>query len=113
MFHHNDTVYDLLVIGGGITGLTAANHAALSGLRIGCLEGNVYGGLVANVERAEGYPAVQAMSGIDLTMALMQANMDMGVAIFPETVSIGFNSFLQQDDDRSSEGSVQGEANLR
>lgn len=86
MSHHNDTVYDLLVIGGGIAGLTAANHAALSGLRVGCLEGSVYGGLVANVEKVEGYPAVQPTSGIDLAMALMQANMDMGVTIFPETV---------------------------
>ena len=86
MSDYSDSIYDLLVIGGGVTGLTAANHAALLGLTVGCFEGSVYGGLVANVEAVAGYPAVQKTSGIDLAMALLQANMDLGVKIVFETV---------------------------
>ena len=86
MSDYSDSIYDLLVIGGGVTGLTAANHAALLGLTVGCFEGSVYGGQVANVETVDGYPCAQKTSGIDLAMALLQANMDLGVKVIFETV---------------------------
>jgi len=78
---------DLLVIGGGIAGLTAAYHGALRGLSVIGLEANLYGGLVANVEGIEGYPASGAQSGTGLAMAVMEAAQAAGAKIRQESVS--------------------------
>ncbi len=77
--------YDILVVGGGLAGLTAAHHAALRGLRVASLdEGGHMGGLVMNVSRIGGYPAANAVSGIDLAAAQLEAILELGVEIVPD-----------------------------
>ncbi|MFO1188254.1 MAG: FAD-dependent oxidoreductase [Alphaproteobacteria bacterium] len=78
---------DLLVVGGGIAGLTAAYHGALQGLNVIGLEGNLYGGLVANVEAIAGYPAINSPSGTGLAMAVMEAAGAAGAKIRQETAT--------------------------
>lgn len=63
---------DLLVVGGGIAGLTAAYHGALRGLSVIAVEGSLYGGLVANVEALDGYPAIGVASGTGLALAVKE-----------------------------------------
>src|SRR5262245_40603759 len=70
-------VYDLIVIGEGIAGLTCASHAASLGLRTATTEGNIFGGLVINVAELEGYEG--GGSGVDLASTLMEANANAGV----------------------------------
>ena len=73
--------YDVLVIGGGVTGLTAAQHAARSGLSTALIEGApLFGGQIATVEQVDGYPAVGALSGVDLTVDLVERCRSLGVA---------------------------------
>ncbi|MBI4184961.1 MAG: FAD-dependent oxidoreductase [Proteobacteria bacterium] len=80
--------YDLLVVGGGIAGLTAAHFAALLGARVACFEGDaVYGGLVANVERLDGYPTAAPTSGTALATALVEAGRAFGVAFLRSRVT--------------------------
>ena len=77
-------VFDVLVIGGGLAGLTAAHHAALRGLSVASVdEGGHMGGLVMNVSRIDGYPAVGKVSGIDLAAAQLEAILELGVEILP------------------------------
>ncbi len=72
--------YDVLVIGGGVTGLTAAQHAARSGLSTALIEGApLFGGQIATVEQIDGYPAVGALSGVDLTVDLVERCRSLGV----------------------------------
>lgn len=71
--------YDVVVIGGGIAGLTAAHHAALRGASVACVEGELYGGLVANVGEIDGYPSVEKASGTELADAMVRANAALGV----------------------------------
>ena len=78
---------DLLVIGGGIAGLTAAYHGALRGLNVIALEKNLYGGLVANIEGLEGYPAIGNPSGTGLAMAVIEAAQGAGAKIRQESVT--------------------------
>ena len=73
------SIYDVLVIGGGIAGLTAAHHAALRGASVACVEGDLYGGLVANVGEIDGYPSVEKTSGTELADAMVRANEALGV----------------------------------
>ena len=70
-------VYDLIVIGEGVAGLSCASHAASLGLRTATTEGNLFGGLVINVAELEGYEG--GGSGVDLASSLMEANANAGV----------------------------------
>jgi thioredoxin reductase (NADPH) len=60
--------HDLIVIGAGITGLSAARQALESGLSTLTLERLLYGGLVTNINELDG--EIQG-SGIDLAASLM------------------------------------------
>lgn len=78
-------VYDLIVIGEGIAGLTCASHAASLGLRTATTEGNLFGGLVINVAELEDCEG--SGSGVDLASSLMEANANAGVENLGATVN--------------------------
>ena len=74
------TTYDIAVIGGGIAGLTAAQHAAFDDWRVACFqEDEPLGGLVANVGALDGFPATGRLSGMELAAALAVTNGNLGV----------------------------------
>ena len=79
--------YDVLVIGEGVSGLTAANALAKSGLRTATLEAQLFGGLVINVNELEPAPEARTVSGAEFASELMQANADLGVTSIQETVT--------------------------
>ena len=58
--------YDLLIIGGGICGMTAAIYAARANLSVCILEEQVCGGLVNWTNTVENVPSYQSIHGIDL-----------------------------------------------
>jgi len=78
-----DNAFDVVVIGEGMAGLSAAHHAASLGLKVASVECNLFGGLVINIAELESYPAAAAISGVDVASALMQHNADLGVESVP------------------------------
>ena len=59
--------YDLLIVGGGLAGLTAGMYAARIGLRTMIVEHMAPGGQVLNVEKIENYPGFpEGIAGFDL-----------------------------------------------
>jgi thioredoxin reductase (NADPH) len=79
-----DSKFDVIVIGAGITGLTAAKLAAQSGLSVANVEALLFGGLVININELDGEPHG---SGTELASTLMMEVSDLGVANLSETVT--------------------------
>ena len=82
-------VCDIAVIGGGLTGLVAAHHAALSGAKVLHVIGTgLPGGLAANVGALDGFPAVaDPVSALDIALRLTEQNDALGVDMIAEDVS--------------------------
>jgi len=78
--------FDLIVIGEGITGLTAANRAARRGHSVASCEAELFGGLVININELEGSPVAEHASGVELASSLMQENAGLGVSSINERV---------------------------
>jgi thioredoxin reductase (NADPH) len=67
-------VWDLVVIGGGIAGLTAAWHGRRRGLATALFEpAPGYGGQVATVNEIDDWPATGPVSGVELAASLANA----------------------------------------
>src|SRR5258705_1323036 len=82
-----DTRHDIIVIGAGITGLTAAKHAVQRGLSTANVEMMMFGGLVININELEPAPSGEAVSGTEMASNLMMEISDLGVANLSETAS--------------------------
>jgi thioredoxin reductase (NADPH) len=64
-----DQVYDLIIIGGGPAGLTAAVYAGRAALKTLLLGGAAPGGQIANTDRVENYPGFpEGISGAELAI---------------------------------------------
>lgn len=63
-------MYDILIVGGGPAGLTAAIYARRAGKSVLVLEGTGFGGQITSSHLVENYPAIPAISGVDYAQAL-------------------------------------------
>jgi len=80
----SDSNFDVIVIGAGITGLTAAKHAVQQGLSTANIEALLFGGLVININELDGEAHG---SGTDLASNLMMEVGELGAANLSETVT--------------------------
>lgn len=74
-------MYDMIILGAGPCGLTAALYAKRYGLNPLVLERNIYGGQIANTPEVENYPGIKHISGVELAMALYDQVTALGVEI--------------------------------
>ena len=63
-------MYDILIVGGGPAGLTAAIYARRAGKTVLVLEGTGFGGQIAASHLVENYPAIPSVSGAAYSDAL-------------------------------------------
>ncbi len=71
--------YDVLVIGGGLAGLTAGMFAARFGLRTGLIEQMMGGAQIINIENIENFPGFpQGIAGAELAPAAQEQAMNAG-----------------------------------
>ncbi|MDB5905073.1 MAG: hypothetical protein JWM26_3951, partial [Betaproteobacteria bacterium] len=79
--------YDVIVIGEGVSGLTAAGALKAKGLKVATIEAALFGGLVINVNALEPGPEGREVSGAELAAEMMQANAEAGVTSIQEPVT--------------------------
>jgi len=79
-----ESKFDVIVIGAGITGLTAAKQTAQAGLSTASIEALLFGGLVININELDGEPHG---SGTDFASTLMGEISELGVENLSETVT--------------------------
>lgn len=77
---HMDTVYDLLIIGGGPAGLNAALYAKRKGLEVGILTKRK-GGLLLDTSTVDNYLGIKEMSGEAMAEEFLQHVNDLKVPI--------------------------------
>ncbi len=73
-----ESSHDIIVIGGGVAGLTAALYALRSGRSVLVLEKEAVGGQIANSPRVENFPSQSSISGIDLADSLFNQVLEQG-----------------------------------
>ncbi len=72
--------YDVLIIGGGLAGLTASIYSARYGLSTGVIELMMGGASIINLEKIENFPGfVEGISGAELGPAAQEQAMNVGV----------------------------------
>ncbi len=82
-------MYDVVIVGAGIAGLTAAIYAKRAGKSVLVLEGKTYGGQIINTFQIENWPGDYGVSGVDLMQKIYKQATELGAEVeFEEVVAI-------------------------
>lgn len=75
-------MFDILIIGSGPAGMTAAIYGKRSGLDVAIFEKNAPGGAMINTNKIENYPGVLSCDGATLAMNMYEQMSNLGVTYF-------------------------------
>lgn len=80
---------DIVIIGGGPAGLTAAIYVQRAGKHAIVLEGNAPGGQILNAANIQNYPSIKSISGVEFAQNLYEQATELGAEIrFVKVVGI-------------------------
>lgn len=87
-------MYDLIIVGLGAAGISAAIYAKRSNLKVLCLEKGMPGGIINYIDKIDNYPALPNISGADFSYKLYEHLMSLNIEYKLETV---LNVFKEQN----------------
>ena len=79
-------MFDIIIIGGGVAGMTAALYALRGNKKVLLIEKENYGGQIAKSPMVENYPCKKAISGGDLVDEMFDQIISLGVVFELEDV---------------------------
>ncbi len=77
---------DVLIVGAGTAGLTAAIYAVRAGLQVEVIEQTIYGGQIITTTSIENYPGMPGVSGADFASALYKQAQDLGAKMVYQSI---------------------------
>lgn len=80
-------MYDVIIVGMGISGITAAIYAKRSNMNVLLLDASMPGGLLNNIEKISNYPGLINISGSDFALALFNQVKDLNIPYKLEEVT--------------------------
>ena len=87
---------DLIIIGAGPAGITAAIYALRAGISVMIFDGNLYGGQAAITSQIENYPAIKSISGAVFAQKLYHQAIDLKANIlFEKVTSVHFSGKIK------------------
>lgn len=90
-------LYDVLVVGAGPAGITAAIYAKRANLKVGLIEKYIPGGQIVNTAEVENYPGVGKVQGHELATNLMNHAESLEVElIFADVLKVDKNGSIKQ-----------------
>ena len=78
---------DIIIVGAGPAGLSAAVYARRAGMSTTLYEGEMYGGQIVNTPEIENYPAIAKISGFDFANDLYNQAINLGAVLEFDRVS--------------------------
>lgn len=89
-------MHDIIIIGAGPAGITAAIYALRAGVSVTIFDRNLYGGQAAITAQIENYPAIKSITGAMFAQKLYQQAIDLNANIlFEEVISVDFSDAFQ------------------
>lgn len=80
-------MYDIIIVGAGPAGLTAAIYARRANKRVLILEKNGFGGQITSSPKVENYPGFESVSGSELADSIVSQVLVQGAEVEIETVT--------------------------
>ena len=78
--------YDIVIVGAGTAGLSAAIYAVRAGKSVIVLEATTHGGQIVNTPEVENYPGIQKISGFEFANNLYKQAKSLGAEVIYEKV---------------------------
>ena len=89
-------IYDILIIGGGPAGLTAATYGCRAGKSVLVLEKETFGGQITWSPKVENFPGFVSISGAELGDRFMEQAMEQGAEVeLEEAVSVSMEGEIK------------------
>ncbi len=89
-------MFDIIIIGAGPAGLTAAIYSARAGLKTLVIEKAFFGGQLGLISKIDNYPGVPHTSGYDLAIRMDEQAIEVGAKIVTEQITkLSLNSNIK------------------
>ena len=100
-------MFDIIIIGAGPAGMTAALYAARAKKKIIMLEALTYGGQTVNINKIDNYPVEAHITGFDFATKLYEQVKELGVEIHFEK-ALEIKNFNDYKEVKTNENTYQG-----
>lgn len=89
-------VFDILIIGGGVAGITASIYAKRRNKKVAIIEPFLLGGQLAQIEKIENFPTYPLISGFELMQNFQKQVQNFGIKVISdEIVGVKFSELKE------------------